>query len=79
MLSNSEINKVAELTQEWIDYVDIYRSEPYTVDDIMYGLTTSGEEGQLLLDKIFNMKVKEWADAATIILEKVNQVANEVV
>lgn len=54
------ISEIVQLTLDWLEYVDIYKIEGCTQQDVHYGLSTGGVRGRELLDQAQSLSVREW-------------------
>lgn len=71
-MDKREIRSIVQLTVEWLEYLDIYKTEGCTEEDIEYGLKGGGTRGAALLEKIDMLTRKEWRTVSAEIRETVN-------
>ncbi len=71
-MNKREIRSIVRLTVEWLEYLDIYKIEGCTEQDIMHGLETGRERGAVLLAKIDELTRKEWKAVVSEVIEAVN-------
>lgn len=77
MLTKREKAKLVKLTVEWLDYLDIYKIEGCTEQDVINGMTTAGDRGFALQEKTADMTRREWRALVEEIITEVNALVYE--
>lgn len=71
-MNKRDIKSIVRLTVEWLEYLDIYKIEGCTEDDIYYGLSTAGGRGDALKEQLDALPRKEWQAVVHQVIEAVN-------
>lgn len=72
MLTKREKTKLIKLTVEWLDFLDIYKIEGCTEQDVIQGMETGGPAGAVLAEKMDTLTRKEWRAVVSEVIEAVN-------
>ena len=73
MLTKREKTQLVKLTVEWLDYLDIYKIEGCTEQDVIHGMETGGPKGAALEEKMNTLTRKEWRAVVSEVIEAVNK------
>ena len=71
-MDQTVISEIVQLTLDWLDYLDIYRIEGCTQQDVQYGLSTGGARGSELLVQSQSLSVREWTQVVQEVISRVN-------
>lgn len=72
MLTKREKTSLTRLTVQWLDFLDIYKIEGCTEQDVVQGMETGGPKGAQLAEKMDKLTRKEWRAVMSEVIEAVN-------
>lgn len=71
-MNNTDIKRIVRLTLEWLEFLDIYKIEGCTEQDIVYALKTGRKPGAALLARLELLPRKEWLAVMDQVIPAVN-------